>query len=95
MIILAEKKSSLITSISQQKDSIQQRSSIEQASAKAHWLILQLEPIKSCEGIYGRRQADGFGGENDDKHHEGWTSVRSTYLIPLDTARIENTNKLI
>ena len=28
------------------------------------------EPIKSCEGVYGCRQADDFGGENDAKHHE-------------------------
>jgi hypothetical protein len=44
---------------------------MEQASAKAHLLILQLEPIKSCEGVYGFRQADDFGGKNDAKHHEG------------------------
>ena len=74
--MLGDKKSGLITSISQQKDSTQQRSSLEQASAKAHWLILQLEPIKSCEGVYGCRQADDFGGKNDAKHNEGW-NVRS------------------
>ena len=61
----------LISSISQQKDSTQQRLSMELASAKAHWLILQLKPIKSCEGIYSCRQADDIGGENDAKHHEG------------------------
>ena len=87
--MLADRKSGLITSISQQKDSAQQRSSMEQASAKAHWLILQLEPIKSGEGVYGCRQADDFGGENDAKHHEKWASVRSAYVIPLDTAKIK------
>ena len=61
----------LISSISQQKDSTQQRLSMEWAAAKAHWLILQLKPIKSCEGIYSCRQADDIGGENDAKHHEG------------------------
>ena len=61
----------LISSISQQKDSTQQRLSMELASAKAHWLILQLKPIKSCEGVYSCRQADDVGGENDAKHHEG------------------------
>ena len=76
---MADKKSSLITFISQQKDSTQQRSSMEQAWANAHWLMLQLEPIKSCEGVYGCRQADDFGGENDGKHHEGW-NVSSLYL---------------
>ena len=43
---------------------------MEQASAKAHWLILQLEPIKSYEGVYGCRQAEDFGSENVAKHHE-------------------------
>ena len=52
---------------------------MEQASAKAHWLILQLEPIKSCEGVYGCRQADDFGGQKDAKHHEEW-NLRSLYL---------------
>ena len=68
---------------------------MEQASAKAHWLILQLEPVKSGEEVYGCRQADDFGGENDANHHERWASVRSAYAIPLDTARIESTNKLL
>ena len=77
--MLADKKSGLITSISQQKDSTQQRSSLEQASAKAHWLIHKLQPIKSGEGVYSCRQADDFGGENDAKHHERW-NVRSLCL---------------
>ena len=94
-IILAGKKSSLITSISQQKDSTQQRASIEQASAKAHWLILQLEPIKSCEGGYGCRQTDDFGGENDAKHHEGWNFRSLCLRHTAYTARIESTNELI
>ena len=76
---MADKKSSLITTNSQKKDSTQQRSSMEQESAKAHWLIHQLEAIQSYEGAYGCRQADDFGGENDAKHHKRW-NVRSLYL---------------
>ena len=95
MFILADKKSSLITSNSQQKDSTQQRSSMEQASAKAHWLILQLEPIKSCEGVYGCRQADDFGDKKMLNTTKDETSVRSAYVIPLDRARVVSINELI
>ena len=40
---------------------------MEKASAKAHWLIHQLEPIQSGEWACECRQADDFGGENDAK----------------------------
>ena len=77
------------------KDSTQQRSSLEQASAKAHWLIHKLQPIKSGEGVYSCRQANDFGGETMLSTTKDETSIRSAYVIPLDTARIESTNKLI
>ena len=93
--ILAERKSSLIPSISQQKDSTQQRSSMEQASAKAHWLILKLNQSKATKGSTAVDKLMTLVVETMLNTTKDETSVRSVYVIPLNTARIENTNELI
>ena len=93
--MLAHKKSGLITSISQQKDSTNKghpwnRHQPKLIDSSLNWNQSKAAKVSTAVDKLMTLVVKTMRSTTKDE-----TSVRSAYVIPLDTARVERKNELI